>query len=283
MYDILEAGELAPGNKFIKVRAPWVARRGQAGQFAILRIDEGGERIPLTLADWDRKAGTVTFIFQEVGSSSRRLGTLKAGDGILDVVGPLGVPTHAEQVGTVVAMGGGLGIAPLRPIAAAFKQSGNRVITIIGARSQDLLFWEDELAKVSDELIICTDDGSKGMKGFVTQALVEVMKRENPGLVFAIGPAIMMRSVAQATREFGIKTVVSLNPIMIDGTGMCGGCRVEVGGKTFFACVDGPDFDAHLVDFDLLMARQRMYLDQEARAKEMSLHDCKIGLTPGSS
>jgi len=278
MHEILETGELAPGNKLIKVKAPWVARSGQAGQFAMVRVDDQGERIPLTLADWDREAGTVTFIFQEVGASSMQLGTLKVGQQIQDVAGPLGVPTQVEKLGTVVAIGGGLGIAPLRPIATAFKQAENRVITIIGARSANLLFWEAELAAVSDEFIVCTDDGSKGRKGFVSSALAEVMERESPNLVFAIGPAIMMKVVAETTRPQGIKTVVSLNPIMIDGTGMCGGCRVEVGNKTFFACVDGPDFDAHQVDFDLLMARQRMYHDQERGSQERFEQECRIGL-----
>jgi ferredoxin/flavodoxin---NADP+ reductase len=274
-FEILEARELAPKNKMIKVKAPLIAKKGQAGQFAILKIDEVGERIPLTLADWDSEKRTVTFIFQEVGKSSRHLGTLKVGDFIQDCIGPLGIPTHVEKVGTVVCVGGGLGIAPLYPIARAFHRAGNNVITIIGARSKDLLFYEDELKSVSAEFIVCTDDGSKGLKGFVVNGLQQVMAREG-GIqrVFAIGPPIMMKVVCEATREKAIPTMVSLNPIMVDGTGMCGACRVEVGGETKFACVDGPDFDGHAVDFDLLMSRLRMYDEQEKDAVKRFEEKC---------
>jgi ferredoxin/flavodoxin---NADP+ reductase len=275
-FEILEARELAPKNKLIKVRAPLIAKKGQAGQFAILKIDEVGERIPLTLADWDSEKQTVTFIFQEVGKTSRHLGTLKAGDIIQDCIGPLGIPTHVENAGTIVCVGGGLGIAPLYPIARAFHRAGNKVITIIGARSKDLLFYEDELQSVSSEFIVCTDDGSKGMKGFVVNGLQKVMER--PGgiqKVFAIGPPIMMKVVCEATRERAIPTMVSLNPIMVDGTGMCGACRVEVGGEMKFACVDGPDFDGHKVDFDLLMSRLRMYDEQEKDAVKRFEEKCK--------
>lgn len=266
-FEILETKELAPRNKMIKVRAPLIARKGQAGQFAILKIDECGERIPLTLADWDRKEGTVTFIFQEVGKTSFKLGTLQVGDFIQNIIGPLGIPTHVEKVGIIVCIGGGLGIAPLYPIARAFYEAGNRVIGIIGARSENLLFYEKELSSVSHEFLVCTDDGSKGIKGFVVTALEQVMeKEENIDRVFAIGPPIMMKVVTEATRKKNIPTVVSLNPIMVDGTGMCGACRVEVGGETKFACVDGPDFDAHKVDFDLLVSRLKMYESQEKNA-----------------
>lgn len=277
-YKILEARTLAPKNKLIVVEAPMVARHGQAGQFAILRIDEKGERIPLTLADWDREKGTVTFIFQEVGKSSMQLGTMGVGDEILDVAGPLGIPTHTENIGTVVTIGGGLGIAPLYPISRGFHHNGNKVICIIGARNRELLFWEDLLASVSDELRICTDDGSKGRKGFVSDELRSILYEERipVNMVFAIGPTIMMKVVADATREMKIPTVVSLNPIMVDGTGMCGACRVEVGGDTYFACVDGPDFDAHQVNFDLLMKRQQTFKDKEQESKDCFEEECRL-------
>lgn len=274
-FKIIEARELAPKNKFIKVAAPLIAKKAKAGQFVILRIDEYGERIPLTLADWDKEGKTITLIFQEVGKTTMHLGILKAGDELKDVIGPLGISSHVEKIGTVVCIGGGLGIAPLYPISRAFKEAGNRVISIIGARSENLLFWEEELKSSSDELLVCTNDGSKGMKGLVTDVLKEVMAKEKINLVFAIGPSIMMKVVAEATRPDGIKTIVSLNPVMMDGTGMCGACRVSVDGATKFACVDGPDFDAHLVDFDLLMARQKMFLNEEKRSTELYLEKCK--------
>lgn len=274
-FKIIEARELAPKNKFIKVEAPLIAKKAKAGQFVILRIDEYGERIPLTLADWDKEGKTITLIFQEVGKTTMHLGILKAGDELKDVIGPLGIPSHVEKIGTVVCIGGGLGIAPLYPISRAFKEAGNKVISIIGARSENLLFWEEELKSSSDELLICTDDGSKGMKGLVTDVLKEVMAKEKINLVFAIGPSIMMKVVAEATMPAGIKTIVSLNPVMMDGTGMCGACRVSVDGTTKFACVDGPDFDAHLVDFDLLMARQKMFLNEEKKSTELYLEKCK--------
>ncbi len=269
-YKILKAETLAPNNKLIVVDAPFVARHGKAGQFAILRVYEKGERIPLTLADWNRDEGTVTFVFQEVGKTSALLGTLKEGDYIQDVVGPLGNPTRAEKYGTVVAIGGGLGIASLYPISKAFHDAGNKVISIIGARSKNLLFWQDKLASACDELRICTDDGSYGMKGFVSDMLKKIMYEEKipVDFVFAVGPTIMMKVVAETTRPEGIKTEVSLNPIMVDGTGMCGACRVEVGGKTYFACVDGPDFDAHQVNFDLLMKRQKAFTEMEKLSYE---------------
>jgi len=268
-FRIVDAKELAPNNKMIKVTAPLIAKKGHAGQFAILKIDEKGERIPLTLADWNKEEGTVTFIFQEVGKTSRQLGTLKTGDVLMDCIGPLGIPTHVEEAGTVVCVGGGLGIAPLYPIARAFHWAGNKVITIIGARNKDLLFYEEELSSVSSEFIVCTDDGSKGVKGFVVTALNQLMEQgEKIDRAFAIGPPIMMKVVSEATRAKAIPTMVSLNPIMVDGTGMCGACRVSVGGETKFACIDGPDFDAHKVDFDLLMSRLRMYDDMEKKAME---------------
>lgn len=274
-FEIVEAKELAPRNKMIKVKAPLIAKKGQAGQFAILKIDEKGERIPLTLADWDSKKGLVTFIFQEVGKTSFQLGTLKKGDVLEDCIGPLGIPTHADKVGTVVCVGGGLGIAPLYPIARAFKASGNKVITIIGARSKNLLFYEKELESVSDEYMVCTDDGSKGLKGTVITGMEKVLENEkNLQKVFAIGPPIMMKVVSDFTKGKKIPTVVSLNPIMVDGTGMCGACRVSVGDETKFACVDGPDFDAHKVDFDLLMSRLRMYQENEKQAMDNYQKKC---------
>ncbi len=264
MYTIVKKEELSPGVKLFDVKAELIARKCQPGQFVILRIDEDGERIPLTIADFDRAAGTITLIFQEVGHTTRQLGTLNVGDALLDLAGPLGKATHIENFGTVVCVGGGIGVAPVYPIARAYKQAGNKVISIIGARSADLLILEKEMAAVSDELIITTDDGSKGRKALVTHPLQEMIDAGRKiDLVMAIGPVVMMRGVAEVTRPHAISTIVSLNPIMVDGTGMCGGCRVNVGNKNKFACVDGPEFDAHQVDFNGLMIRQRMYHEQE--------------------
>ncbi|WP_346355732.1 sulfide/dihydroorotate dehydrogenase-like FAD/NAD-binding protein [Azotosporobacter soli] len=264
MYEILVKKELAPSVKLFEVAAPQIARKAQAGQFVILRVDAEGERVPLTIADFNRETGSITIIFQEVGASTKLLGQLEVGDALHDFVGPLGQPTHVENFGTVVCVGGGIGIAPVYPIARAMKEAGNKVISIIGARSKDILIYEEEMASVSDELIITTDDGTKGRKALVTEPLKELLDGSAPvNLVVAIGPVIMMKFVAETTRPYGVHTVASLNPIMVDGTGMCGGCRVAVGKENKFACVDGPEFDAHLVDFDNLMARQRMYKRQE--------------------
>jgi ferredoxin--NADP+ reductase len=264
LYNIVRKEVLTPGVLLFVVAAPLIAKKCQPGQFVILRIDEDGERIPLTIADFDRAAGTITLIFQEVGCTTRQLGAMDVGDGLLDLVGPLGKATHIDKLGTVVCIGGGIGVAPVYPIARAFKQAGNKVISIIGARNADLLILEKEMAAVSDELIITTDDGSKGRKALVIHPLQDLIDAgEKIDLVMAIGPVIMMRSVADVTRPHNIHTIVSLNPIMVDGTGMCGGCRVSVGNKNKFACVDGPEFDAHQVDFNGLMARQRMYHDHE--------------------
>ncbi|MCX8125994.1 MAG: sulfide/dihydroorotate dehydrogenase-like FAD/NAD-binding protein, partial [Dehalococcoidia bacterium] len=228
---------------------------------------ERGERIPLTIADWDAREGTVTIVFMEVGKSTRELAKLNAGDYIQDFVGPLGLPTHIERLGTVVCVAGGVGIAPIAPIARAFKQAGNKVITIMGARSRNLLFWEDRLRSWSDELIVTTDDGSYGRKGVVTVPLKEVLERgEKIDQVIAIGPVVMMKFCSITTKPFNVKTIVSLNSIMLDGTGMCGCCRVSAGGQTRFVCVDGPDFDGHTIDWDLFQARQQMYLDEERLA-----------------
>ncbi len=268
MYKILSAEELSAGVKSFIVEAPMVARKCQAGQFIILRIDEVGERIPLTIADYDREKGTIQLIFQEVGDTTRQLGTLKAGEALLDVAGPLGKATEIENYGTVVCIGGGIGVAPVYPIARAYKKAGNRVVSIIGARNADLLIMEKEMRSVSDVLHITTDDGSAGRKGLVVDPLKDMIAAgEKIDRVMAIGPMVMMRGVAEVTRPYGIHTLVSLNPIMVDGTGMCGGCRCSVGGETKFACVDGPEFDGHAVDFNGLMSRARMYQTQERQCK----------------
>jgi ferredoxin--NADP+ reductase len=264
MYKILLKQDLVPDIHLLKITAPNVAEKAQPGQFAIIRIDERGERIPLTIADWDGEEGSVTIVFMEVGTTTYRLALLGAGDSIADFIGPLGLPTHIENFGTVVCVAGGFAVATIVPIARALKIKGNKVISIMGARSQNLLFWEDELGSVSDQLIVTTDDGSYGHKGVVTEPLKELLESgEKIDRVIAIGPSIMMKFCAKTTEPFGVKTIVSLNPIMVDGTGMCGCCRVSVGGVTKFTCVDGPDFDGHQVDWDLLFARQRIYLDEE--------------------
>jgi NAD(P)H-flavin reductase len=248
-----------------------VAKKCAPGQFVIIRIDEKGERIPLTIADWDRKEGSVTLVFMEVGATTVRLAQLKTGDSIANFVGPLGMPSHIEKFGAVVCVAGGVGVAPIVPITRALKEKGNKTISILGARCKDLLFWEDKLRGVSDELIVTTDDGTYGRKGVVTEPLKEILEREKIDRVVAIGPTVMMKFCSKTTKQFGVKTIVSLNPIMVDGTGMCGCCRVSVGGTTKFACVDGPEFDGHEVDWDLLGARQRTYLDEEKR----SLEECQ--------
>ena len=273
MNQILLRQDLAPKIHLFKVAAPKVAQKAQAGQFVIVRIDERGERIPLTIANWDRKEGSITVVFMEVGATTRRLAQLGASDSITDFVGPLGLPTHIEKFGTVVCVAGGFAIATIMPIARAMRQAGNRVISIMGARSKNLVFWEEELGQVSDQLIVTTDDGSYGRKGLVTEPLRELLSGDGKiSRVIAIGPSVMMKFCAKTTEPFGVKTIVSLNPIMVDGTGMCGGCRVAVSGATRFACIDGPDFDGHQVDWDLLLARQRIYLDEEKH----SLEQCQI-------
>ncbi len=269
MYKILSKEDLTPQTQLFKMAAPAVAKKAKAGQFVVVRIDEKGERIPLTIADFDSKEGTVTIVFMEVGATTARLTQLKKGDSVADFVGPLGVPTEIEKYGTVVCVAGGVGAAPVAPIARELKKAGNRIITILGARSHDLLFWEDVLADTSDRMIVTTDDGSYGRKGVVTEPLKELLEDgEKIDRVVAIGPVVMMKFCSLTTLPFKVKTIVSLNPIMVDGTGMCGCCRVAVGGETKFACVDGPDFDGHKVDWDLLGARQRIYLDEEKCAYE---------------
>ncbi len=268
-FKILEKKELVPTIHLMKIIAPRIAKKAQPGQFVILRIDEKGERIPLTIADFDRKNGTITMIFQAVGKTTMHLSSLKAGDTLLDFIGPLGNPAHIENEGTVILVGGGVGVAPVFPQARAFKEAGDEVISIIGARSANLLLWEDRMREVSDELYITTDDGTKGHHGFVTDIVKKLLEeRTKVDRVVAIGPPVMMRAVAGVTRPFNVKTTVSLNSIMVDGTGMCGACRVLVANETKFACVDGPEFDAHLVDFTLLMSRLAMYQQEEKLAFE---------------
>lgn len=267
MYEILEKKILSDNVKLMVVKAPLVAKKAQAGQFIILRIDERGERIPLTIANFDRKKGTITIIFMEVGKTTKQLGTMKEGDKLLNFVGPLGMPSEIEKFGTVVCIGGGVGIAPLYPVIHALKQASNNVISILGARNEKLLMLEKEIEEFSDEFHICTDDGSKGTKGFVSNVLQNLIDEgKKIDIVWAIGPVIMMKVVADLTKKYDIKTIVSLNPIMVDGTGMCGGCRVSVGSETKFACVDGPEFDGHLVDFDNLMLRNRRFMCEEDEA-----------------
>ena len=269
MYRIIVKEKLCPAIDFIKVEAPAIARKAQAGQFVVIRIDEIGERIPLTLADWDDKEGTVSLVVMQVGTSTHKLAYLNAGDHILNLVGPLGLPSEIEKFGTVICVGGGVGVAPVFPIARALKQAGNKVISIIGAREKGLLFWEERMRTVSDELIVTTDDGSHARKGLVTEPLKEIIEREHVDRVVAIGPAIMMKFCSLTTKPFGVTTIVSLNSIMVDGTGMCGCCRVSVGDSTKFACVDGPEFDGHKIDWDLMFKRQQIYLDEEKRSRDL--------------
>jgi len=273
VYKILLKQRLTPNIHLFKVEAPAVAKKAQPGQFVVIRVDERGERIPVTIADWDNEEGNVAIVFMEVGTTTGKLALLEAGDSIANFVGPLGLPTHIEKFGTVVCVAGGFAVATIMPIARAMREKGNKVISILGARSKDLLFWEDELRSVSDQLIVTTDDGSYGRKGLVTEPLKELLEGNGKiDRVIAIGPSIMMKFCAKTTEPFGVKTIVSLNPIMVDGTGMCGCCRVSVGGVTKFACVDGPDFDGHQVDWDLLFARQRIYLDEEKCSFEQWQH-----------
>ena len=270
MYEILKKVQLAPNIKLVKINAPEVAMKAKAGQFVILRIDEKGERIPLTLAEWKPKKGTITLIFLEVGVSTRKLGALEVGDEILDIVGPLGNPSDIKHYGSVAAVCGGVGTAAAYPIAKALKEAGNQVVSIIGARTEELLILEDEMKSFSDELYISTDDGSRGHKGFVSDVLKTLIEKGyHFDIVYAIGPPLMMRATANVTKSNSVKTIVSLNSIMVDGMGMCGACRVTVGGETKFACLDGPEFDGHLVNFDELIKRLRVYLSEEKQAAEL--------------
>jgi len=266
MYEIVAKSLIAPEIKLFRVRAPLVAEKAKPGNFVVVRVDERGERIPLTIADWDPSEGTITLVVQEVGVTTLKLGKLDVGDSLLNCIGPLGNPSRIERFGTVVCVGGGVGIPPVYPIARALKKVGNHVISIIGAKTADLLIFERGMREASDEIFITTDDGSYGRRGFVSGVLAELLSQRRIDRVIAIGPAIMMKVVAEATRPYKIETIASLNSIMVDGTGMCGACRVSVGGETKFTCVDGPEFDAHQVDFDLLMARLNMYKDKEQEA-----------------
>ena len=269
MYKILAKENLANNITMFTMECPAIAKKAKPGQFVVIRVDEIGERIPLTLADWDSKKGTICLVSMQVGTSTHKLASLNTGDQILNLVGPLGLPSEIENFGKVICVGGGVGVAPIFPIARALKQKGNTVISIMGSRCKDLLFWEERLRDISDELIVCTDDGSYGRGALVTEVLHELCgSGQQIDRVFTIGPAIMMKFCAEATRPFSIKTIASLNSIMVDGTGMCGCCRVSVGGHTKFACVDGPEFDAHLVDWDELMLRQCTYINEEKYSLE---------------
>ena len=272
MHRIIDKVELNKEITKLVIEAPVVAGKAKAGQFITLVIDKTGERIPLTLADWNSKKGTITLILQKVGFSTKKLGSLSQGDNILHILGPLGHPTQINKIGEVYCIGGGVGIAEVFPVAREFKKAGNRVIGIIGSRSKDLLILEEELRGVCDELFPITDDGSSGRKGFVTDILKELLTvvensthTKYPGLVYAVGPVMMMKAVAELTRGYQVKTIVSLNPVMVDATGMCGSCRCTVGGKTVFGCVDGPDFDGHQIDFNELTKRLDSFKEQEKK------------------
>ncbi|KKM02880.1 hypothetical protein LCGC14_1780010 [marine sediment metagenome] len=269
MFKIIKREEMTGGTVILnEIAAPLIARKAKPGQFVILKANEDGERVPLTMADSDPERGTITIIYMVVGKSTALFKTLSVGDGYQDIIGPLGKPTHLEKVGTVVCVGGGTGIAVLHPITRALKEIGNHVISIIGARTKDLLILENQMRKVSHDLRISTDDGSYGHHGFVTEVLKEILENEDVKQVVAIGPVPMMKFVSKITAEYHIPTLVSLNPIMVDGTGMCGGCRVSIDGKTKFACVDGPEFDGHKVDYDELMRRLQAYCDEETECYE---------------
>jgi ferredoxin--NADP+ reductase len=281
MGKIVRRKEMAGGKMVLnEIEAPKIARMAQPGQFVILRANEKGERVPMTVADSDPEKGTITVIFSVLGRSTALFKALQEGDSYQNVVGPLGQPTKVEEVGTAICVGGGTGVAVLYPIAKKLKSLGNRVVSIMGARTKELIILQEEMDAVSDELLICTDDGSFGRSALVTDLLEEVLKRETPGIVVAIGPVPMMKRVSEITRPRNIKTTVSLNPIMIDGTGMCGSCRVEVDGVPKLACVDGPEFDGHKVNFDLLMQRLAAYREEEEQALDAhgvkEVHRCRI-------
>ena len=266
MFKIIKREEMAEGTVILnEIEAPRIAAKAKPGQFVILKANEEGERIPLTMAETDPDKGTLTIVYMVVGKSTALFKTLQVGDSYQDVIGPLGKPTDIEKVGNVVCVGGGTGIAVLHPITRALKEVGNHVTAVVGSRTKDLLILEDKMKQASHELLICTDDGSYGREGFVTEALRDVLDKGETQMVVAIGPVPMMKFVSKMTAEYGVKTVVSLNPIMVDGTGMCGGCRVTIGGQTKFACVDGPEFDGHKVDYDELMLRLQAYCEDEKR------------------
>jgi ferredoxin--NADP+ reductase len=275
MFKIVNREEMTEGNVILnEIEAPKIAAKAKPGQFVILKSGEDGERIPLTMAETDAEKGTITVIYMVVGKSTALFKTLPVGDGFTDVIGPLGKPTHVEKIGNVVCVGGGTGIAVLHPITRAMKEIGNNVTSIIGARSKDLLILEDKMKAASHDLRVCTDDGSYGHHGFVTEVLKEILEAGGVGQVVAIGPVPMMKFVSLITKEYNVPTLVSLNPIMVDGTGMCGGCRVTVGGRSKFACVDGPEFDGHQVDYDELMLRLQAYCEDEQKCyKEFCIMD----------
>ncbi len=276
MFRIVEKNDLAAQVYRYVIEAPDVARTAKAGQFVIIRVHQDGERIPITLADWDSGQGTITLYVQAVGKTTKLMSTMKAGDSIPDVVGPLGIPSRVEPGRTLAAVGGGFGIAAIHPIVRAHKRAGNTTISIVGSRSRDLLIMENEMRAISDEVLIATNDGSYGTKGIVTDVLKTLLESgKRIDVCLAIGPVVMMKAVCDVTRPSGIETLVSLNPIMMDGTGMCGACRVHVNDAVKFACVDGPEFNGHEVDFELLMARQKMYSPQEKMALEIYEHQCQ--------
>jgi ferredoxin--NADP+ reductase len=274
MNTICQKKLLAPKVYEFELSAPRIARKAEPGQFVVVMADESGERVPLTIADFDRNRGTITLVLMVVGTSSLKLSRLEPGQNLHSLIGPLGEASELHRYDTVVMVAGGVGTAPVYPIARGFRELGTRVITIQGARTKELLFWTDRLASVSDQHIITTDDGSAGRHGLVTHALQELLQADQEqkiGCVYAIGPAVMMKACSMTTQPFGRKTIVSLNSVMVDGTGMCGGCRVEVGGKTRFTCVDGPEFDGHLVDWNLLLSRQKIYVKHEACSMEQAI------------
>jgi ferredoxin/flavodoxin---NADP+ reductase len=279
MFEILKRQEMAGGTVVLnEIGAPKIAAKAKPGQFVMLKANETGERIPLTMADTDAGKGTVTIIYQVVGKSTALFKSLQVGDKFQDIIGPLGRPTHLEKLGKVVCVGGGTGVAVIHPITRGLKEKGNHVYAVIGARSKDLLILEDKMKAASHDLRVCTDDGSYGHHGFVTDVLRELLEKEDIKLVVGIGPVPMMKFLCRLTAEYGVKTLVSLNAIMVDGTGMCGCCRVTVGGETRFACVDGPEFDGHKVDFDELAQRLDAYKEQEKRAYERYLDECRAAV-----
>jgi len=287
LYKIIKKEKLTEDKDRFYIKAPLIAEKARAGQFVVIRVNEEGERIPLTIADYDRKKGLISLVSMRVGKTTTLLSTLKKGDSIQDVVGPLGNASEIENFGRVICVGGGVGIAPILPIARELKKAGDYIISIIGSRRRNLLILKEEMKDTSDEFYICSDDGSIGYHGFVSSFLKEYLDKDLSGKkykktsiarVVAIGPAKMMAAVAEVTRPFGIKTIVSLNSIMVDGTGMCGACRVEVGGKTKFVCVDGPEFDAHQVNFGQLLSRQKIYCDDEGVCFDLYKHECKLPL-----
>lgn len=275
MFEIVKIENFSPSTFLWEVRAPEIAQAARPGQFVIVRCNETAERIPLTIADFDADAGTVTIVIQAAGKSTFDMRAYKAGDQILDVAGPLGEPSEIENFGTVVLVGGGLGVAPVFPILRALKLKGCRTISIIGFRSKSLVFWEGRFREYSDETIIVTDDGSYGEKGLVTQPLKQIIMERQINRVIAIGPLIMMKACAEVTRPVGVRTIVSVNPIMVDGTGMCGSCRVSLGGEVKFACIDGPDMDGHLVNFDELLIRQKRFVKYEKKSLELCEKKCQ--------